>query len=167
MSPICYVEYVRDRYQSAGAYEGTGFSEYQWSRFESSPWTPLRKPLSQCRVAILSSSGASLKDQPPFDPAGKNDLSFREIPKTARTGDVVINHNFYDHGDAQRDLNCVLPLDRFQELADEGIIGELAPVHYTFMGRIFSRKGIAQTMAPDLVRRLQAQQVDLLFQIPT
>lgn len=50
---------------------------------------------------------------------------------------------------------------------DEGIIGELAPAHYTFMGRIFSRKGIAQAMAPDLVRRLQQQQVDVLFQIPT
>jgi D-proline reductase (dithiol) PrdB len=108
-----------------------------------------------------------MKDQVPFDPAGKNDLSFREIPKTARTGDVVINHNFYDHSDAEQDLNCIFPLQRFEELADEGIIGDLAAVHYSFMGRIFSRKGIMQVMAPDLVERLRQQQVDVLFQIPT
>lgn len=167
MSPICYVDYVRNKYQSIGAYEGTGHGEYQWSTFESSPMTPLRKPLRECRVALLSAGGISMKDQTPFDPAGKNDFSFREIPKTARTGDVVINHNFYDHSDAERDLNSIFPLERFQELADEGIIGDLAPTHHSFMGRIFSRKGITQQMAPELIARLREQRVDVLFQIPT
>ncbi len=55
---------------------------YQWSTFATTPWTPLAKPLTKCRIALLSSGGIHRKDQPPFD-AVKNDLSWREIPVDA------------------------------------------------------------------------------------
>jgi D-proline reductase (dithiol) PrdB len=31
------------------------------------PWTPLAKPLGDCRVALVSSAGIARHDQPPFD----------------------------------------------------------------------------------------------------
>lgn len=165
--PVNYVEKVRRKYQAVGAYDHTGQSEYQWSTYDWAPWTPPSRPLSQCRVAILSPGGLSYRGQAPFEADGKNDLSFREIPRDARTEDVAINHNFYDTRDAKRDLNCVLPLERFREFEAEGIIGELAPVAYSCMGRIFSRTGLMGPMAADLIQRLRDRRVDVLFGVPT
>ena len=34
------------------------------------PWTPLQKPLQECRVALLSSAGIALKSDRPFDQEG-------------------------------------------------------------------------------------------------
>jgi D-proline reductase (dithiol) PrdB len=33
---------------------------YPWRRIEPVPWTPLRKPLAECRLALVSSAGFSL-----------------------------------------------------------------------------------------------------------
>jgi D-proline reductase (dithiol) PrdB len=44
-----------------------------------------------------------------------------------------ISTNF-DRTGFQQDLNMVLPLDRLNELAAEGIIGSVAAYHYSFMG---------------------------------
>jgi hypothetical protein len=43
--------------------------------------TALRKPLSACTVALITTAGLSLPDQPPFDTSNKmGDSSFRELP---------------------------------------------------------------------------------------
>lgn len=138
---------------------------YQWSVYEDSPWTPLAKPLEQCRVALISSCGVYRKDQEPFNPV-RDDLTFREIPKDVNPKDLLISHNNYNHKDADQDVNIVLPLERFKELEQEGIIGELAPIAYTFMGRIFRRSILNGEMAPWLIGQLKDQRVDAAFLIP-
>jgi hypothetical protein len=37
---------------------------------------------------------------------------------------------------AAKDLDCVLPLRRLQELSADGIVGKVAATHYSFMGYI-------------------------------
>ena len=37
------------------------------------PWTPLRKPLSESRVALISSAGVALKTDRPFDEEGERE----------------------------------------------------------------------------------------------
>ncbi len=32
------------------------------------------------------------------------------------------------------DVNMILPLDRLNELVDEGVVGSVAQYHYSFMG---------------------------------
>ncbi len=39
---------------------------YPWRRIEPVPWTPLRKPLAACKLALVSSAGFSLRGQEPF-----------------------------------------------------------------------------------------------------
>lgn len=138
---------------------------YQWSVFEDSPWTPLTKPLEQCRVALISSCGIYHKDQEPFNPM-RDDLTFREIPKDVKMTELLISHNNYNHQDADQDVNIVLPLERFRELEQEGIIGELAPMAYTFMGRIFRRSILNGELAPWLIQQLKEREVDAAFLIP-
>ena len=62
MEPINYVDRLNEKYQSLG------FEPYQWTINDSAPLTPLAKPLSACCVSMLTTSGASCKGLPGFDP---------------------------------------------------------------------------------------------------
>ena len=162
MSRIAYVPCINEHYQSLG------FPPYRWSVFDTVPWAPLEKPLAECRIALLGSGGISLKGQPLYDPKSVNDLSTRETPKQARAGDFVINSIYYDHTDAEKDINCVFPIERFRELEAERFIGELAPVNITTgMGRLYLRSRLREEMVPEIFRRLEEERVDALFLIPT
>lgn len=94
------------------------------------PWTPLRRPLAQATVALVSTAGIHLCADTPFEL--KSDASFRLIPRTARTTDLCITHEHYDRRDAARDPNLVFPLERLLELEAEGIVGLVADAHYGF-----------------------------------
>lgn len=101
------------------------------------PWTPLRKPLSQCRVALITTAGVHVKGQKPFDVAAKEgDPSLRELPSAMLLDQYCITHTHYDHSDADRDINCVFPISRVREMVDRGQLGSLAETNYGFMGFI-------------------------------
>ena len=138
---------------------------YQWTENASAPWTPIVKSLTESRVALISSGGVYRRDQPPFKP-DKNDLTFREIPADTDVSELRISHDFYDHSDAEQDVNCVFPIERVRELAAEGFIGGLSEVHFTFMGRIFRKTALLNEMIPGLIARLKALGVDLAFLVP-
>jgi D-proline reductase (dithiol) PrdB len=137
---------------------------YRWSTFETIPWTPLTKPVSQCRIALFSSSGIHLKAQRPFD-AVKDDLSWREIPIDADPQDLVVSH-YSKNATQVQDFNSVLPLERLRELTSEGAIGSLAPFAFTFMGRIFKRTQLQKEMTPGIVERLRLLDVDAALLVP-
>lgn len=160
MSPVNYVERTR------ALFSAQGFPPYEWTVNETAPFTPFDKKLEECRVALLSTGGVYIKGkQPAFDP-DKNDLTFREIPKDIDVTELAISHNNYDRTDAEKDINCVFPIERFRELEAEGYIGEFAPVAYTIMGRIFRRTALQNDMAPELLRRLKEGRVDAFFLVP-
>lgn len=97
-------------------YQGEGFPPYQWSKFDDSPWAPFDKPLRETCLGLISSAGIYRQDQEPFDPWAVNDLSFREIPVDTPFENLKLAHNYFDHRDARKDLNCVFPVHRLQEL---------------------------------------------------
>lgn len=74
------------------------------AEFSDSPWTGLAVPVSQCRLALVTTGGVHLSSQSPFnmqDPAG--DPTFREIPANVSIENLEITHDYYDHTDADRD----------------------------------------------------------------
>ena len=67
----------------------------------SVPWTPLRRPVRECTVALVTTAGVHLASDPPFDmqdPDG--DPSLRVIPVEAPRNAVRITHKYYDHSAA-------------------------------------------------------------------
>lgn len=142
---------------------------YPWRRIDPIPWAPLRKPLSDCRVAVGSSAGFSLPGQPHFDDTVKGgDPSFRMVPGDARVTDMVENHRSesFDHSGIQQDPNLAFPLDRLRELAAGGEIGEVAPRHLSFMGSITAPGRFLRDTAPAAVSALVEDQVDLALLVP-
>lgn len=161
MEPIRYVEALNEKYGAMG------FPPYEWSRFDDAPFTPLAKPLSQCTVSMLTSGGVSQCAMPPFNPDARNDLRVDAVPQDAPSDGFQIHDSYYDHGDADRDLNCVFPIDRLRELAAAGEIGAVAPRLWSgFMGRIYKRREVLEERAPALAAALKADGVDLFVGVP-
>lgn len=143
---------------------------HQFVEGKGIPWTPLRKPLRESCVAMVTTAGVHLKSQPPFnmeDPDG--DATFRAFPTHVEKGDLTITHKYYDHSAADRDINVVLPVDRLRELKDEGIIGEIAPTLYSFMGHIDGPhlKTLMEETAPEVADRLVRERAEAVFLTPT
>jgi len=158
VSRVPYVEKLNNMYQESG------FPPYKWSVFDSSPWTPLVKPLEECCIALLSSAGISLDNQEPFDSWAVNDLSFRKIPKDTPSGRLRLHHNYFDHRDALQDINCIFPMERLLELEQEGTIGKLAPLAITLgMGRLYKRTALQQETVPQIVNVLREQETDAVI----
>ncbi len=160
MKPVDYVSGLNAMYQSQG------FPPYRWSVFDSSPWTSFKKPLREATLALISSAGIFREDQEPFDPWAVNDLSFREIPKNTPITRLKLHHNYFDHRDALKDLNCVFPLERLRELEREGFIGRLAPTAITLgMGRLYKRTALQTETVPRIVEVLREQDTDAVLLI--
>ncbi|MGH7935299.1 MAG: glycine/sarcosine/betaine reductase selenoprotein B family protein [Candidatus Binataceae bacterium] len=161
MKPIAYVTRLNEFYR------GQGFSPYQWTINQTAPLTPLKKPLNRCRIALLTSGGVSRRDMAPFDPQSRNDLRVDTIDKNTSSDFFAINDDYYNHSDADRDINCIFPFERLRELAVEGVIGEVAPHLYSgFMGRIYIRSTVVNEAGPALVRKLRDESVDAFVLVP-
>ena len=132
------------------------------------PWTNLSKPLEQCRVALVTTAGVHMKDQKPFDTgAKKGDASYREIPSNASKDDYQISHTHYDHSEADKDINCVFPIDRLRELVSEGFIGSVANISYGFMGFILKPlHDQLKVNAKKVAQELLAEKVDVVLLTP-
>lgn len=132
------------------------------------PWTPLRRPLNRCRIALITTGGVHLRTEPAFDMANPHgDASFRVIPATTPLADLMITHNYYDHHDADRDLNILLPLERLAELVAAGMVGSQATA-YSFMGHITDEQLPILTgeTAPAVVQLLHADAIDAVLLTP-
>lgn len=140
-----------------------------WQSHEPTPWSPPDKPLAACKVAVVTTAGVHHRSQPPFDMLDRDgDPSFRELEAATIAGDFTITHDYYDHTDAERDLNIVLPLDRLRELVAEGVIGALAETHYALMGHIDGRHilTLMHDTARQVADKLKRDQVDAVLLTP-
>ena len=132
--------------------------------YESGPWAPLPKPLSLCKVAIVTTGGVYVDGDEPFDVKG--DWSFRILPKDTPRDKFRIAHEKYDLTGVLDDINTVFPVDVLEELADDGIVGALAHTNYGFMGYIPQPEGLVSETAPAVARRLKEDGVEAVL-IPT
>ena len=158
-APVNYIERIQEKYAALG------FDGYSWVvNEEPPPWQPLTKALAECRVGLIASGGIYIAGQEAFH--YKDDTSFRVIPKDVKTADLRVTHFAYDFTDARQDPNVVFPIDTLRTLEQEGVIGELADAAYTFMGGIYSARRVREELAPQLIDRLLAAQVDVALFVP-
>jgi D-proline reductase (dithiol) PrdB len=124
-------------------------------------WTPLTKPINECKVAFITAGGIHQKTQKPFNTAG--DYSYREIPSTISTSELMVTHGGFDNSDINKDVNAMFPLDRLRELVKEGFIGSLADTMYGFMGGGGNVEKFLNETGPEIAKNLKAQDVDIVL----
>ena len=149
--PVPYMQRTRDYYLALG------FAAYRWAHFVEAPFAPLRTPLSQARVGLITTAAPyqpEAGDQGPGAPynAAAKFYQVYSIP-TETEPDLRISHVGYDrlHTSA-KDINTYLPLARLKDAVAAGRIGSLAPrVHGAPTNR--SHRVTMETDAPELLRR--------------
>ena len=104
LPPVDYIPRI------TAQYAGLGYGEYRWLASETQPtWTPLTKPLSECRLGFIATGGIYASGQTAFH--FKDDTSYRAIPNSIATAELRATHFAYDLTDARKDINVVFPIE--------------------------------------------------------
>ena len=127
-------------------------------------WCPISKPLSQSRVALLSSAALRLAHQEPFIP--REDFGYRRVPSAPNAGDLVIDHHSGIGRVPKQDPEIVFPRTALANLQRRGIVGSLAPFHFSFMGGLRDHGKIENELATSITNDLKQAQVDLALLVP-
>lgn len=163
MNHVRYMDRIRDYYIAQG-YE----KPYRWAHHEDVPFTPLKKPLSESKITLFSTSDVSVQR-----PEGE------ELPAEEVTvGDVYSvdwdtpldrlysrQESFDRYATTLDDLNSYLPLTRLQEFVEEGRIGALTDQFHN-VNRGYSQKLMLQTAAPAALEICQRDEVDVAILTP-
>jgi D-proline reductase (dithiol) PrdB len=141
------------------------------------PWSPLPRPLSDCKFSLITSGGLYHKGvEPPFNLEREKiqptwgDPTYRTIPFNIQPAEIGISHLHINNTDILEDVNILLPIQRFQELEAKGVIGSLAERAYSFMGyQGYPPDASAwqDTYGPQVAQKLNAEGVDCVLLTPT
>ena len=157
--PVDYLQQTRD------SYAALGYDSYRWAHNpEPSAFVAPTKPLSESTVAVIASGGIYASGQVAFH--HKDDVTFRAIPSDTPADQLRISHFAYDHADARKDPNVVLPLEALRTMVTDGEIGSLSPHALTFMGGIYSQRRLREELIPALMEQLRAMAPDLVLLVP-
>lgn len=160
-SPLPPADYL---VETRRLYDSYGYEPYRWAeRPDRPPWTSIAKPLEKCRITLVGSGGIYRHGQVAFHT--KDDTSIRIISADTAASELRTAHFAYDETDAREDPNCVYPLARLRELAEEGVIGEVTDAA-AFMGGIYSTRRLVAETVPLLLDHCRAQEPDLVLLVP-
>jgi D-proline reductase (dithiol) PrdB len=164
-APISYMARTREYYRALGYEEA-----YRWAHFADVPFTPLRKPLSACRIGLVTTAALydpARGDQGPgaaYNAAAKFHRAYAH--SIEGNPDVRISHVTYDrtHTTAE-DSGSWFPLAQLKRAATEGRIGSVAPRFYGAPTTRSQRTTLEQD-APDILAFLCADKVDAAVLVP-
>jgi hypothetical protein len=164
-APIPYMQRIRDYYQ------GLGYgAPYQWAHYAEVPFAGLEKPLSACRVALITTAA-------PFQP-GKGDqgpgVANNAAAKfyTVYSGDTAQDHDMRnahvaidrDHTTAG-DQGTYFPLKALRAAAASGRIGALTP-RFHGLPTNRSHRTTLEVDCPELVARCRDDGADGAILVP-
>jgi len=163
--PIPYLQRIRDYYQALGY-----GAPYRWAHYAKAPFRPLAKPLSESRLALITTAAPYQADKgdqgpgAPYNAAAKFYTVYSG--DTAKDHDLRISHVAIDrkHTTAE-DPATYFPLNELRRQAGSGRIGTLAPrFHGIPTNR--SHRVTLDIDCPELVARCQADRVDAAILVP-
>ena len=164
-APVPYMQRTRDYYAAIGY-----TTPYRWAHYVDAPFQPLKKPLAQSRVTIVTTAAQydpAKGDQGP-GAAYNGGAKFYQVYEgdTSKQHDLRISHIGYDrkHTTAT-DNGTWWPLPQLLNAAASGRIGEVAP---RFFGAPTNRshRVTIDVDAPDILARCQADKVDVAVIVP-
>jgi D-proline reductase (dithiol) PrdB len=120
--------------------------------------------LSESRVALLSSAALRLAHQEPFIP--REDFNYRLVPSDPSAGEIIIDHHSGIGRVPKQDPEIVFPRTALANLHKRGVVGSLAPFHFSFMGGLRDHGKIENELAPAIANDLKQAQVDLALLVP-
>jgi D-proline reductase (dithiol) PrdB len=162
---IPYMQRTRDYYLALGY-----GNPYRWAHYADAPFTPLAKPLAECRVALVTTAAPYQPDKgdqgpgAPYNGAAK----FYTIYSgdSAADHDLRISHIAYDRDHTSAtDSNTWFPLSALRRAVKAGRIGALAARFHGFPTNRSQAATLAQD-CPELLARLREDGADAAVLVP-
>ena len=157
--PIRYIARTHAWYGALG-YD----NPYQYARFDDVPFTRLTKPLSDCRIALLTTAAPYQSDKgdqrasAPYNAAAKFFAVYSG--DVERDHDLRVSHVAVDRAHLSDDPNCWFPLPALRRAVETGRIGGLIPrFHGVPTNR--SQRHTLGVDAPEVLARCQADVADV------
>ena len=160
--PIPYMQRIGNYYQALGY-----GAPYRWAHYAEVPFTPLKKPLAESRIGLITTAAPYQPDKGDQGPgaAYNGAAKFYTVYSgdSAADHDLRISHIGYDrtHTTAA-DSNSWFPLPALRQAAASGRIKEVAPrFHGAPTNR--SHRVTLETDCPELLARCREDQVDAVI----
>jgi D-proline reductase (dithiol) PrdB len=112
----------------------------------------------------LSSAALRLAHQEPFIP--REDFGYRRVPSEPGAGEIIIDHHSGIGRVPKQDPEIVFPRTALASLQKRGVVGSLAPYHFSFMGGLRDQTKIEKELAPAIASDLKEARVDLALLVP-
>ena len=162
---IPYIERTRTYYSTLG------YPAYHWAQYDDVPFSALRKPASESRLALITTAApfqAELADQGPgaaYNAAAKFFQVYTEAVDPVPN--LRISHLGYDrkHSTAE-DPNTWLPIARLHEAVQAGTLGELAE-RLIGVPTNRSQRVTTEQDAEDALSACIDQRVDIALLVPS
>ena len=163
--PVRYIERTRHYYLGLG-YD----TPYVWAHYIDVPFTPLKKPLGESVVGLVTTAV-------PFDPTKGPQGSGAPYNATAkfydpysepvdRDADLRIAHVGIDRRNANmEDMNCWFPLNAAKRTVESGRIQSLSK-HFYGLPTNRSQRHTLEIDAPIILEKMRADRVDVAVLIP-
>jgi hypothetical protein len=164
-APIPYMRRTREYYAAIGY-----TTPYRWAHHVEAPFTPLRKPLRDARLTIITTAAPYRADKGDQGPgaAYNGGAKFYEpySGDTSQTHDLRISHIGYDRiHTAATDSGTWFPLPALLRTVAAGRVGAVTPrFHGVPTNR--SHRVTVETDAPEILRRCQEDGADAAILVP-
>jgi hypothetical protein len=163
--PIPYLQRIRDYYAALGY-----GAPYEWAHYAQVPFQRLRKPLAQCRVALVTTAAPYQPDKgdqgpgAPYNAAAKFYTVYSG--DSAQDHDLRIAHVAIDrqHTTAE-DPGSYFPLPELRRAAARGRIGSVAP-RFHGLPTNRSQRTTLDIDCPELLARCRADKIDAAILVP-
>lgn len=151
---VLYMQKTRNFYRAQGYTK-----DYQWAHYTDVPFSHLKKPLSECKVAVVTTAM-------PDSDTGRAQRQVYSCPSlpipSSMYTDELSWHKSMTH---TNDVASFLPLMQLKRCEDEGLIGELGGRFHTIPTE-YSQRNTLQNDAPEVLTRCQQDAVDVAILVP-
>lgn len=160
MDHVQYIEKTHDYYRRLG-YEKT----YNYAHNEQIPFTPLKKPLSECRVALVTTASFVLLDEagnPLEEPMfiGTRELEVSTAPSDWPVDRILSTSEDHDRYQTDmKDVDAFFPTTRMQEFLKDGIFGSLGSQYYRTPPN-YSQRKTTEVDGPEILRLCKADNIE-------
>jgi D-proline reductase (dithiol) PrdB len=157
---------VMPRLEDLSEIERQAILNFPFMDHADSPRAILDKPLSDARLALVTTAGIHLRGDTPFS---YGDQTYRVIPRGTDPREIVQSHISigFDRIPIYRDINVSFPIDRVRELVERGVVGQLSNRFYSFMGAQRDPRRIVGETGPEVARQLKDDGADVVLLTPT
>lgn len=157
---VSYIDRTREYYAAQG-YD----RPYAWARHTDAPFARLARPLSACRVGVVTTA-SPWRGQHSVDGVLRGEKQVYSQPASPPPEKLYTDDLAWDKRTTHTDdVPSFLPLEQLAAFAAEGRIGA-APVRFHGVPTDYSQRRTIEQDAPSVLARLREDEADVALLVP-